>query len=222
MIRIAIIDDEKDIVDLASFYIEREGFKVDKYYSGDTFLNSIGTKKYDCIVLDLMLPNVDGLTILKTLKSRDETKDVPVIILTAKNSEGDMVLGLEMGANDYIPKPFSPRVLAAKVKAFLRETSKTTFKEGDLAIDFSNQIVYCKDRTVKLTQTEFRILRTLVENKNKVLGRKEILDEAFSYTVSPTERAIDVHIKSIRDKLGACGKCIKTVRGAGYKFSSEE
>jgi len=169
-----------------------------------------------------MLPNVDGLTILKTLKSREETKDVPVIILTAKNSEGDMVLGLEMGANDYIPKPFSPRVLAAKVKAFIRETTKTTFKEGDLAIDFSNQIVYCKDRTVKLTQTEFRILRTLVENKNKVLGREEILDEAFSYTVSPTERAIDVHIKSIRDKLGACGKRIKTVRGVGYKFSSEE
>jgi len=90
-----------------------------------------------------------------------------------------MVLGLEMGANDYIPKPFSPRVLAAKVKAFLRETSKTTFKEGDLAIDFSNQIVYCKDRTVKLTQTEFRILRTLVENKNKVLGRKEILERGL-------------------------------------------
>jgi len=222
MKRIAIIDDEKDIVDLASFYIEREGFKVDKFYSGDSFLNSIGSKKYDCIVLDLMLPNVDGLTILKTLKSREDTKNVPVIILTAKNSEGDMVLGLEMGANDYIPKPFSPRVLAAKVKAFIREGGKTTIQEGDLVIDLANYIVYCKDKTVRLTPTEFRILRTLVDNKGKVFTREELLKEAFPHTVSPTERAIDVHIKSIRDKLGPCQNYIKTVRGVGYKFSSEE
>lgn len=222
MKRIAIIDDEKDIVDLASFYIEREGLKVDKYYSGDTFLNAIGTKKYDCIVLDLMLPNVDGLTILKTLKSREDTKNIPVIILTAKNSEGDMVLGLEMGANDYIPKPFSPRVLAAKVKAFLREGAKTTIQAGDLTIDIGNYIVYCKDKPVKLTPTEFRILRVLVEGKGKVFSRDELLNEAFVHTVSPSERAVDVHIKSIRDKLGHCGKYILTIRGVGYKFSQEE
>ncbi len=222
MKRIAIIDDEKDIVDLASFYIEREGFKVDKFYTGDTFLNSIGSKKYDCIVLDLMLPNVDGLTILKSLKSREDTKSIPVIILTAKNSEGDMVLGLEMGANDYIPKPFSPRVLAAKVKAFIREGGKTTIQEGDLTLDIGSFLVYCKDKTIRLTPTEFKILRVLVENKGKVYSRDTILKEAFSHTTSPIERAIDVHVKSIRDKLGQCGKYIKTIRGVGYKFSNEE
>uniref|UniRef100_A0A7C4U1D7 Response regulator transcription factor n=1 Tax=Caldisericum exile TaxID=693075 RepID=A0A7C4U1D7_9BACT len=222
MKRIAIIDDEKDIVDLASFYIEREGLKVDKYYTGDTFLNVIGSKKYDCIVLDLMLPNVDGLTILKTLKSREDTKSVPVIILTAKNSEGDMVLGLEMGANDYIPKPFSPRVLAAKVKAFLREARQTSIQAGDIAIDIANYLVYCKDRPAKLTPTEFRILRILVEGKDKVFSRAELLNEAFVHTVSPSERTIDVHIKSIRDKLGQCGRYIRTIRGVGYKFSVEQ
>lgn len=222
MKRIAIVDDEKDIVDLASFYVEREGFKVDKYYTGDSFLNAIGSKKYDCIVLDLMLPNVDGLTILKTLKSREDTKDIPVIILTAKNSEGDMVLGLEMGANDYIPKPFSPRVLAAKVKAFVREGKKTTIQAGDITLDIANYIVYCKDKPVKLTPTEFRILKVLIEGKGKVFTREDLLNEAFLHTVSPTERAVDVHIKSIRDKLRECGKHIATVRGVGYKFQLEE
>ncbi|MGC8575489.1 response regulator transcription factor [Caldisericum sp.] len=222
MKRIAIIDDEKDIVDLASFYVEREGFKVDKYYTGDSFLNAIGSKKYDCIVLDLMLPNVDGLTILKTLKSREDTKDIPVIILTAKNSEGDMVLGLEMGANDYIPKPFSPRVLAAKVKAFVREGKKTVIQAGDVTLDVANYLVYCKDKPVKLTPTEFRLLKILIEGKGKVFTREELLNEAFLHTVSPTERAVDVHIKSIRDKLHDCGKYIATVRGVGYKFQLEE
>ncbi|NCO27928.1 MAG: DNA-binding response regulator [Caldiserica bacterium CG02_land_8_20_14_3_00_36_38] len=220
---VAIVDDEKDIVELASFYIEREGFKTKKFNSGDTFVNSLLREHFDCIILDLMLPVVDGISILKFIRSNEKTKDIPVIILTAKGSEGDVVLGLENGANDYVVKPFSPRVLAAKVKVFTREKEeKSLLEKGVLKIDFLKYQVFCKDIKLVLTPIEFKILRALVEHEDKVFTRDEILAIVWDYTASPSGRAIDVHIRHLREKLGECGKYIKTVRGVRYKFSQEE
>jgi len=220
---IAIVDDEKDIVELASFYIEREGFKTKKFNSGDTFVNSLLREHFDCVILDLMLPVLDGISILKFMRSNEKTKDVPVIILTAKGSEGDIVLGLESGADDYVTKPFSPRVLAAKVKVFTREKEEKSFFEKEaLRLDLLKYQVFCKDKEIALTQTEFKILKAMTEREGKVFTRDEILEIGWNYEASPSDRTIDVHIKNLREKLGFCGKYIKTVRGVGYKFSQEE
>jgi DNA-binding response OmpR family regulator len=220
---IAIVDDEKDIVELASFYIEREGFKTKKFNSGDTFVNSLLREHFDCVILDLMLPVIDGISILKFIRSNEKTKDIPVIILTAKGSEGDIVLGLESGADDYVTKPFSPRVLAAKVKVFTREKEEKSFFEKEaLKLDFLKYQVFCKDKKLALTPTEFKILKAMTEREGKVFTRDEILEIGWNYEASPSDRTIDVHIKNLREKLGFCGKYIKTVRGVGYKFSLEE
>lgn len=220
---IAIVDDEKDIVELASFYIEREGFKTKKFNSGDAFVNSLLREHFDCVILDLMLPVIDGISILKFIRSNEKTKDIPVIILTAKGSEGDIVLGLESGADDYVTKPFSPRVLAAKVKVFTREKEEKSFFEKEaLKLDFLKYQVFCKDKKLALTPTEFKILKAMTEREGKVFTRDEILEIGWNYEASPSDRTIDVHIKNLREKLGFCGKYIKTVRGVGYKFSLEE
>lgn len=222
MKKIAIVDDEKDIVEVASFYVVREGFEVFKYYDGNDFLNALNSVRFACVVLDLMLPGMDGISILKFMKSKDAFKDIPVIILTAKGSEGDVVLGLESGASDYVVKPFSPRVLAAKIKVFTREREKGTIIEiNDLVVDLVKYEVYCEGERLDLTLTEFKILKTLLESEEKVFNREELLDTVWKYTVSPTDRAIDVHVRHLREKLGKCGGFIKTVRGVGYKFSRE-
>jgi DNA-binding response OmpR family regulator len=223
MKNIAIVDDEKDIVEIASFYIELEGFKVFRFYNANTFVASLGHGKYDCIVLDLMLPEVDGISILKYLKSNEKTKDIPVLILTAKGTERDIITGIEAGASDYITKPFSPKVLAAKVKAFLgKSRQEPVVKVGDLTIDELKFEVYYGGDRIELTSTEFRILKLLVDNIDKVFTRDQLLNEIWSNTTSPTDRAVDVHIKNLRDKLKEFGKHIKTIRGVGYKFSTEE
>ncbi len=222
MKRVAIVDDEKDIVEIASFYLLKEDFEVLKFYDGHTFLNEAARTVFDCVVLDLMLPGIDGISILKFLKSKEETKNIPVIILTAKGSESDIVLGLESGASDYVVKPFSPRVLAAKVKAFTREAIKgAVFEVGNLRVDFVKYEVHCKGERVDLTLTEFKILKTLIEKEEKVFTRDELLNIVWKYTVSPTDRAIDVHMRHLREKLGECSRFIKTIRGVGYKFSRE-
>lgn len=222
MKNIAIIDDDRDIVDLAAFYIEKEGFIVRKYYSGDTFLNALNTYRFDCIVLDIMLPRIDGISILKFLKANERTRNIPVLLLTAKGSEGEIIQGMESGADDYITKPFSPKVLAAKVKAFTRERDvKAVIEKGNIKIDFEKYEVSCSGKNVKLTITEFKLLRALLESPEKVFGRDELLEIGWGDITSPLDRAVDVHIRHIREKLGECEKHIKTVRGVGYKFSEE-
>lgn len=222
MKKVAIVDDEKDIVEIASFYVQKEGFEVYKFYSGNTFLDELSKVNFDCVVLDIMLPGVDGISILKFMRANDSFKKIPVILLTAKGSEGDIVLGLESGAKDYIVKPFSPRVLAAKVKIFTKEPLREALvKIGDLTVDFIKYEVYCKSERVSLTLTEFRILKTLFEDEEKVFTRDELLNEVWKHTVSPADRAIDVHVRHLREKLGKCGNFIKTKRGVGYKFSRE-
>lgn len=222
MKKIAIVDDEKAIVELASFYIIREGFEVEKFYEGSSFLNSLSKVKYDCVILDLMLPDIDGVSILKYMKSNEESKNIPVVILTAKGSESDIILGLESGASDYIVKPFSPRVLAAKVKVFTREAIKGAIVEiENLKVDLVKYEVYCSNERIDLTLTEFKILKTLLESEEKVFTRDELLNTVWKYTVSPTDRAIDVHVRHLREKLGSCGRLVKTIRGVGYKFSRE-
>lgn len=223
MKNIAIVDDEKDIVEIASFYIELEGFKVFKFYDADSFVASLGNGNYDCIVLDLMLPEVDGISILKYLKSNEKTKYTPVLILTAKGTERDIITGIEAGASDYITKPFSPKVLAAKVKAFLgKPKQELVVKVGNLTIDELKFAVYCGDVKIKLTATEFKILKLLMDNLDRVFTRDQLLNEIWSNTTSPTDRTVDVHVKNLREKLKEFGKQIKTIRGVGYKFSTEE
>lgn len=220
---VAIVDDEKDIVDLASFYIEREGFRTRKFSSGNSFINSLLKEQFDCVILDLMLPEIDGISVLKFIRSNERVKELPVIILTAKGSEADVVLGLENGADDYVIKPFSPRILAAKVKAFTREkATKTLLQKGELRVDLHKYEASCGDKKLNLTPIEFKILRAMVEHEDKVFTRNEILGAGWNYEASPSDRAIDVHIKNLRDKLGLCGKYVKTIRGVGYKFSQEE
>ena len=222
MKKVAIVDDEKDIVEIASFYIQREGFEVHRFYSGNTFLDGLLKVVFDCVILDIMLPGVDGISILKFMRANDSFKKIPVILLTAKGSEVDVVLGLESGANDYVVKPFSPRVLAAKVKIFTKEPLREVLvKIGDLTVDLTKYEVYCKRERLSLTLTEFKILKTLLEHEEKVFTRDELLNEVWKNTVSPADRAIDVHVLHLREKLGKCGNFIKTKRGVGYKFSRE-
>jgi DNA-binding response OmpR family regulator len=223
MKNVAIVDDEKNIVEIASFYIENEGLKTYKFYDGNSFIGSLGIEDYDCIILDLMLPEINGISILKYLKSNKKTKNIPVIILTAKGTEGDIIAGLEAGASDYITKPFSAKVLAKKVKTFSKEAkSEPIIKIGSLQIDEQKFEVYCKEKRIELTATEFKMLKLLAENKDRVFTRDQLLTETWKNSTSPTDRAIDVHVKNLRDKLGECSRYVKTIRGVGYKFSEDE
>ncbi len=222
---IAIVDDEKDIVQLVSHHLKREGFKVKEFHNGRDFLSYIESVVPDLAVLDIMLPGIDGLEICKMLKNKIRTSSMPIIMLTAKATEADVVVGLELGADDYIVKPFSPRELVARVKSVLRrfgpqETEDSMIKVGQLTIDTEKYEVTVNDDKVMLTTTEFKILEVLGEGKGRVYTRDQLLkkkrlwgDDKLVY-----DRTIDVHIKNLREKLGVAGNMIKTVRSIGYKL----
>jgi len=227
---IAILEDDQDILELIYLYLEKAGFKAKKFSNGDRFLRYLNTDVPDLVILDLMLPDIDGLEICKILRNNPRTNDIPIIILTAKADEPDKVIGLELGADDYITKPFSPRELVARVKAVLRRTSSTEHAEssiitiGVLKIDLNKMEVYVKDKKVELTLTEFKILAKLASKPGWVFSREQLLLSVWGETKQVFDRTIDVHIKKLRDKLGEAGKLIKSVRGVGYKieFSDEK
>lgn len=218
-----VVDDEPDILELISLHLTKSGFKVKTFENGNSVLKAIKTVIPDLFILDLMLPDYDGIDICKFLRKDDKFVSIPVIILTAKSDEMDKILGLEIGADDYITKPFSPRELVARVKAVLRREEKTIqtnkIRIGDLLeIDLQKYEVFVEGERIELTSTEFRILRLLSERKGWVYARDQILDYLGVQEKGVLDRTVDVHIKNLREKLNKAGKYIKNIRGVGYKI----
>jgi two-component system phosphate regulon response regulator PhoB/two-component system alkaline phosphatase synthesis response regulator PhoP len=224
---IAIVEDDNDILELIALHLQKAGFKPKKFSNGEAFFRYLNTDKLDLLILDLMLPDIDGFEICKTLKTNPKTSKIPIIILTAKIDEADKVIGLELGADDYVTKPFSPRELIARVKAVLRriygseEKPKVIIVADMLTIDLNRMEVYVEGKKVDLTLTEFKILETLSEKPGWVFSREQLLNSIWGLEKSVSDRTIDVHIRNLRNKLGKAGELIKSVRGVGYKIISE-
>ncbi|AEE91709.1 two-component response regulator [Tepidanaerobacter acetatoxydans Re1] len=225
--RILVVDDEKRIVDLVRLYLEREGFIVDEAFEGQQALDMISSVSYDLIILDLMLPVIDGWTVCKKIR---EKYDTPVIMLTARGEEFDKVLGFELGADDYVVKPFSPRELTARVKALLRRMASKQDYEAEalifpeLLIDPAARVVKVDGKEVALTPKEFDLLYFLAKNKGKAFNREKLLKEVWGYDFYGSLRTVDTHIKQLREKLGRskAASYINTVWGIGYKFEVEK
>ena len=224
--KILIVDDERDIVELIKYHLEREGFSVIYSYNGEDALQRARRESPDLVILDLMLPGLDGLEACRLLKRSSETRHIPIIMLTAKTGETDIVVGLELGADDYVTKPFSPRELIARVNAVLRRAAqKEDIKEnitiGDLIIRPANYQVTWKGTPLDLTTTEFNLLFFLVQRQGMVMTRQQILDGVLGDDAFVTERTIDVHVRRLRKKLGDASAHIVTRRGIGYMFQSD-
>lgn len=227
--KILIVDDEKDIVKMLDYNLKKEGFRTLSCRDGEGALDLAGREHPDLILLDLMLPGLDGLEVCKALKKEGKTAPIPVIMLTAKRQEADKVVGLELGADDYVVKPFSPRELIARIKAVLRrvhekEKLPETLKIGELAIDFSRIAVEVKGRQAELTSKEFELLKTLIKARGRVLSRDYLLDTiwGFDHALEIQTRTVDVHIRTLRKKLKSEGKRILTVKNYGYRFEQED
>lgn len=223
---IAVVDDEEDIVDLVTHHLEKEKFKVEPFYDGESILEFIKKHKPDLIILDLMLPGIDGLEVCKFLKKDDQTSSIPIIMLTSKSTEADKVVGLELGADDYIVKPFSPRELIARVKTVLRRIENKqqlskVIRIDSLTIDLLKYQVLINNKKIALTTTEFKLLSILVSRPGWVFNREQILNELWDFDKVVIDRTIDVHIRNLRKKLGKYGNFIKSIRGIGYKFEEE-
>jgi len=224
--KIFIVEDEADIRELLEYSLEREGYEVDSAPEGVSGLARIRRRVPDLILLDLMLPGLDGLEICRRLKQDDATRGIPIIMVTAKGEEADVVLGLGMGADDYVPKPFSPKEVTARVKAVLRRAAldtesdeKRVVSRGPLEVDPTRHRVSVGENEVPLTATEFRILHFLAARPGRVFEREQILSFALGPNTVVTDRSVDVHIRAIRKKLGDYRDLIETVRGIGYRFA---
>jgi len=222
MKRIAIVEDEEDMRELLRLHIEREGYDARLYATGDEFLDSVQTTSFDMVLLDLMLPGTDGLDVCRILRADDSTKDIPIIMLTAKSSEADIVVGLELGADDYMTKPFSIRELMARIKALFRRI-EIPDDQKHLHIAsvelFSDRFLVLVDKEpIELTATEFKILEYLMRHAGRVLSRNQILESLGDDRQFVMDRTVDVHILAIRRKLGIYGNIIQTIRGIGYRI----
>ena len=225
-VKILIIEDEPDIRRNLEYNLGREGFNASSVGTLDEAYKKIKSKKFDLFLLDLMLPDGSGLDLCKKIKSNSETEATPIIILTAKDDEVDKVVGFELGADDYVTKPFSVRELILRVKAILKR-SDTKTKEvveverqfGDLKIDVDSHEVHVDSQLIELTALEFRLLKELVDKRGRVQSRDQLLSEVWGYNAEVTTRTVDTHIKRLREKLGSMGKYVQTIRGVGYKFS---
>ena len=224
---ILLVEDEQDLLELLRYNLTREGFSVQTAMTGEDGLKKareIG-KQLDLVLLDLMLPGIDGLEVCRTLKGRDHTAAIPVIMLTAKGEESDIVKGLEYGADDYITKPFSPRVLLARINAVLRRSegdargdSSCVIEIGSVQIDTDRHEVLVKGEAVTLTATEFKLLSLLASKAGRVFTRQQIIETIHEGYAAVTDRSVDVQVVSLRRKLGESGRNIETVRGVGYRF----
>jgi two-component system alkaline phosphatase synthesis response regulator PhoP len=226
---ILIVEDEKDIIKMLEYNLKKEGFRVINTGDGEDALDLALRKYPDLILLDLMLPGIDGLEVCKALKKETKTASIPIIMLTAKSQESDKVVGLELGADDYITKPFSPRELIARIKAVLRRAAEKEklpeiFQSGDLRINFAEISVSLKDKPIELTAKEFELLKTLLTAKGRVLSREYLLDSIWGYdhAMEIQTRTVDVHIRTLRKKLKSAAKMIVTVKNYGYRFQDQE
>ncbi len=228
MTNIVIVEDERDIADLLQFNLERDGYKAECYYNGEDGVEAVKKHKPDLVLLDFMLPGMNGLDVCKAIRTNSETKSIPIIMLTARDEEVDIVLGLEVGADDYITKPFSYRVLVARIRAVLRrdKTGEGSEKEivrlGNIVIDPGRFQVRAGSSRVELTASEFQLLLTLARRPGWVFDRSQLIDIVRGEEAVITDRTIDVMIAGIRKKLGDCGPLIETVRGVGYRAREQE
>ncbi len=221
--KILVVDDEEDILELVRYNLDREGYAVVCATSGEEALKAAVSDPVDLIVLDLMLPGIDGLDVARRLKQQPGTKDTPIVMLTAKGEEADIVTGLEIGADDYVTKPFSPRILIARIKAVIRrrsapETESEVLNVRELSIHSGRRHVSADGKPLDLTYTEFQVLYFLARRPGWVFTRSQIVDAVRGDDYPVTDRSVDVQIVGLRKKLGPLGHYIETVRGVGYRF----
>ncbi|MGN0136411.1 winged helix-turn-helix domain-containing protein [Anaerotignum sp.] len=219
---IYLVEDDNSIRELVAYTLHSAGFQAEGFEKPSAFWHACETKLPDLVLLDLMLPEEDGISILKKLRQAPRTKKLPIILLTAKSSEYDKIMGLDSGADDYVAKPFSMMELLARVKALLRRTEKNeaevVYCMGSLNINQTRHEVKVDGTEVTLTLKEFELLCLLMENKGRVLTRDQLLNSIWGYGFDGENRTVDVHIRTLRQKLGKCGEYIETVRGVGYKI----
>jgi len=224
--RILIVEDEKDIRDLLEHYLKKEGYDAHSVKDGKAGLEKATKEKFDLIILDLMLPEMDGLEICRRLRSEPATAALPIIMLTAKTEEADRIVGLEMGADDYISKPFSPREVLARIKALHRRLQKPQPKEvkwqyGGIVLDGDRHEVTYKGKTHALTSKEFKLLEYFLANRGRVLSRDILLNELWGYDYFGTTRTVDVHVARLRQKFAILERALLSIKGLGYKLSDD-
>ena len=223
--KVFIVEDEPDLRDTLEYNFENEGFQVESFANGESFIDFIEKKKPNLVVLDLMLPGLSGIDVCRELRSKDKYDDISVIMLTAKSEEIDRIVGFELGADDYVTKPFSVRELILRVKAVLKrgerksDNMEVQRQFGELKIDVDSHEVFVNDEQVSLTALEFKLLRQLVDRRGRVQSRDQLLSDVWGYSSDVTTRTVDTHIKRLREKLGDMGKYVQTIRGVGYKFT---
>ncbi|MCF8111181.1 MAG: response regulator transcription factor [Desulfobacteraceae bacterium] len=221
---ILVIEDDFDILNLVTWHLQSEGYRTLKSTDGKKGLESAIHDRPDLIVLDLMLPGMDGLEVCKTMKRNQTTADIPVIMLTAKSEEVDRIVGFELGADDYMVKPFSPRELLLRIRAVLKrydqplEANPTLLRHKELTVEPENYKAYIKDQQMQLTITEFNLLLELLQNKGRVRSRDQLLDRVWGYQFEGYARTVDTHIRRLRRKIEPYADDIETVRGVGYRF----
>ena len=224
---VLIVEDEPDIRKTIDYNLSKESFKVVQAESIAEGEKALAANKIDVIILDLMLPDGSGLTLCRDIKSNATTKHIPVIILTAKTEEVDRIVGFELGADDYVTKPFSVRELILRVKAILKrgidspqqENDISNMEVGDLRLNLDAHQAFVRDEEIALTALEFRLLKHLLDRRGRVQTRDQLLEEVWGYSSDVTTRTVDTHIKRLREKLLGAGDCIQTIRGVGYRFA---
>ncbi len=224
-LKVLVVEDERDLLELLKYNLSREGYEVDTAMTGEDALKRVRANQPDLILLDLMLPAMDGLEVCRSIKGRAHTSGIPVIMLTAKGEESDIVKGLELGADDYITKPFSPKVLMARVHAVLRRAEiagdaepARVLEAGRVTIDLDRHEVRSDSEVVELTATEFKLLVLMMKKPGRVFTRQQIIESIHEGFAAVTDRSVDVQVVALRRKLNNAGRAIETVRGVGYRF----
>ncbi len=224
--RVLIVEDERDLATVLAYNLRADGLEVATAETGAAAYREVQAKQPDLVILDLMLPDVSGLDVCRTLKGNPKTRDIPIIIASARSEEVDRIVGLELGADDYVVKPYSVRELVLRVRIILRRTEPATTAAADLvrfgvlAIDRAAHRAFVNDQEIALTQLEFRLLTTLLERKNRTQSRETLLTDVWQLNASIETRTVDTHVKRLREKLGPAAGYIRTVRGIGYRFAS--
>lgn len=227
--KILVVEDERDISALVAYHLTKEGYRVRTAEGGQEALELAQTERPDLVLLDLMLPGLSGYDVLNEMRDRPELADVPVILLTARREESDRIKGFELGADDYLTKPFSPRELVLRVSAVLRRAqspavagSGRMLRGGPVSVDLNATQVVVADETIELTPTEYRLLVTLMERRGRVQSRQQLLESAWDIHARIETRTVDMHVQRLRTKLGSAADQIETVRGFGYRYKANE
>ena len=219
------VEDDSNIRELVVYTLETTGFQARGFEEGKSFLEALALETPDLILMDIMLPGEDGISLLKRLKNSSKTRDIPVIMVTAKGAEYDKVKGLDLGADDYVTKPFGMMELVSRVRALLRRTEPEkradSCEAGAIHVDLNRHVVMVDGQIVNLTFKEFELLCYLIENKGMVLTRDQLLSKIWGYDFDGETRTVDVHIRTLRQKIGEASRCIETIRGVGYKLEDE-